>query len=343
MQKVDLRSDTVTLPTEKMRLAMASASVGDDVYAEDPTINLLEQTIAKACNMEEAVFTASGTMGNQTALMSYLHMGDELICEEGAHIFNSEVGGIAALSGAQGRIVKAEDGILTPELVAPYIRSTTDIHQPHTKIVCLENTHNRAGGTCYTLEQLQAIYNLSRERNFAVHMDGARIMNAVVAMKYSLADVAKYVDSISICLSKGLGAPVGAVVVGNKEFTKKVRRMRKRLGGGMRQAGILAAAGLIAFNEMVDRLAEDHQRAKTLAVACEELGLKANADKVVTNIIIVEDANSEKIVEKLGERGVMINNFGLNKFRFVTHYSIDDQAIAYTIEQLKAVVPTLKN
>lgn len=341
MLKVDLRSDTVTLPTEKMRLAMASAAVGDDVYAEDPTVNLLEQTIAKACNMQAAVFTASGTMGNQTALMSYLSMGDEVICEEKAHIFNSEVGGIAALSGAQARTITGDRGILTKELIKPYIRSTKDIHQLRTKVVCLENTHNSAGGTCYTLEQLKDIYELSREHKFAVHMDGARIMNAVVAKKQNLSDIAKYVDSISICLSKGLCAPVGAVVVGKEDFIIKVRRMRKRLGGGMRQAGILAAAGLIAFNEMVDRLAQDHQRAKTLAKACQEIGFKVDSDKVETNIIIMEDPNADKVVAKLREHNVLAKTFGLNKVRFVTHNEINDQAIAYTIEKLKLIKQSL--
>ncbi len=337
MKKVDLRSDTVTLPTEKMRLAMAAAPVGDDVYGEDPSINKLEETIAAACGMEAALFTASGTMGNQVAIMAHVDRGDELICEDEAHIFYYEVAGIAALSGAQARPIKGDRGILTPELIAPYIRPTTDIHQPYTRLICLENTHNRAGGTCYSLKQLQEIRVLAEKSGAAVHMDGARVMNAVVATGDKLSAICDCVDSISICISKGLGAPVGAVVAGTKDFISKARRMRKRLGGGMRQAGVLAAAGLIAFNEMVDCLAEDHRRAKVLARGCNDIGFDIDPDSVETNILVVKTADPAKVVASLKENGVFANQFGPDKFRLVTHYNVDDEGVEYTLETLKKI------
>ncbi len=341
MKKIDLRSDTVTLPTEKMRLAMASANVGDDVYGEDPTINLLEKTIAKACNMQDAIFTASGTMGNQLAIMAHVNRGDEVICEELAHVFMYEGAGIAGLSGAQTRTVKAEDGILKPGMVEQYIRPTTDVHQPYTKLICLENTHNHAGGNYYTLKELSDIKTLAQKYNIQVHMDGARVMNAAIALDIELSEITKYVDSISICLSKGLGAPVGAVVAGSKEFIAKVRRGRKSIGGGMRQAGVLAAAGLIAFNEIAPTLENDHIRAKKLAKGCADIGFAIDPKTVKTNIVIIAADKPEQIVEKLKQEGILANKFGQGHFRFVTHYDITDEDIDYTLDKLKQIKTTL--
>lgn len=341
MKKVDLRSDTVTVPTKKMREAMANAEVGDDVYSEDPTINLLEQTVAKACGMKAAVFTASGTMGNQTAIMAHVNRGDEIICEEMAHIFLFEGAGTSGLSGAQTRTVKAQDGVLTPQAVEQYIRPLTDVHQPFTKLICLENTHNFSGGNYYTLQQVADMKKLCEKHNIKLHMDGARVMNAAVALGVQLSDITKHLDSISICIAKGLCAPVGAVVAGDEEFIKKVRRARKCMGGGMRQAGILAAAGLIAFNEMPQHLQDDHRRAKTLAEGCKEIGFAVDLQHVKTNIVIVPDEQAEKISIKLKDEGVLANKFGEGRFRFVTHYGISDEDIDYALEKLKKVKQAL--
>ena len=335
MEKVDLRSDTVTLPTEKMIKAMATAPLGDDVYGEDPTINLLESTVAKATGKEAAIFTVSGTMGNQLAIMAHVNRGDEIICEEKAHVFMYEGAGIAGLSGAQARTVKAVDGILTPELVKEYIRPNNDVHQPFTKAICLENTHNHAGGTYYTIEQLKTMKDFADSVNVKVHMDGARVMNAAVALGVGIGEITKYVDSISICLSKALGAPVGAIVAGSNEYIARVRRHRKSIGGGMRQAGVLAAAGLIAFNEMPEVLVDDHKRAKKLAEGCKEIGFDINIDDVKTNIVILASKNNLQIVEELKKVGVLCNPFGAGRFRFVTHYNVDDKGVDCALSELR--------
>lgn len=334
---VDLRSDTVTVPTPKMREAMAAAEVGDDVYGEDPTINELERVVAEACGMEAAIFTASGTMGNQAAIMAHMNRGEELICEEMAHIFLFEGAGIAGLSGAQARTVRADDGILTPQVVKRLIRPLIDVHQPLTKLICLENTHNFSGGNYYTLEQLAQMRALCDKHNLKLHMDGARVMNAAIALDKPLGEITKYLDSISICISKGLCAPVGALVAGSGEFVQKVKRMRKSIGGGMRQAGILAAAGLIAFQEMPEYLADDHRRAKMLAQGCKEIGFAIDTDTVKTNIVIVPDENAQKISLALKEEGVLANVFGEGRFRFVTHYGIDDNDIDHALVKLKKI------
>ena len=341
MKVIDLRSDTVTVPTAKMRAAMASAVVGDDVYREDPTINQLEETVAQATGMEAAIFTASGTMGNQTAIMAHMQKGEELICEEMAHIFLFEGAGIAALSGAQARTIRGIDGILTPELVEPMIRPVNDVHQPLTKLICLENTHNFSGGNYYTEEQLAAMSALCKKHNIKLHMDGARVMNAVIAMGAELKDVTKHLDSISICISKALGAPVGALVAGDRAFIDEVRRMRKRIGGGMRQAGVLAAAGLIAFNEMPDVLKYDHKRAKTLALGCKDIGFDIDPDDVKTNIVIVPEPQAEKVSAMLKEQGILANKFGQGRFRMVTHYGINDENVNYTLEKLREIKKSL--
>lgn len=341
MKIIDLRSDTVTVPTDKMRAAMAAAVVGDDVYGEDPTVNLLEETVAKATGMEAAILTVSGTMGNQTAIMAHMQKGEELICEEMAHIFLFEGAGIAALSGAQARTVKGENGILTPELVEPMIRPLNDVHQPFTKLVCLENTHNFSGGNYYTIEQLAAMSALCKKHGLKLHMDGARVMNAVMALGVELKDVTKYLDSISICISKALGAPVGALVAGSKDFIGEVRRARKRVGGGMRQAGVLAAAGLIAFNEMPALLKDDHRRAKALAKGCKDIGFAILPEAVKTNIVIVPEPEADKVSARLKEEGIFANKFGQGRFRMVTHYGITDEDVDCTLEKLRKIKKSL--
>lgn len=326
---IDLRSDTVTKPTQEMREAMYKAEVGDDVYGEDPTVKKLEEFAAELSGKEAALFVTSGTMGNQISIMSHVNPGDELICERDAHIFYYEVGGIAALSHAQTNLVAGVQGIISVEDIAERLRPD-DIHQPPTSLICLENTHNRAGGTYYSVQQLADIHTFATSHNIPVHIDGARVMNAVVATKSSLKEVASYASSISICLSKGLGAPIGAIVVGERNFINKARRMRKRLGGGMRQAGIIASAGHIALDKMVGRLEFDHAHARRLAVGLKEIGFDVDLSTVQTNIVFVNLENPKKVLEELNSCGVKANVMG-NRMRMVTHYDVTQEDIDYVL------------
>lgn len=331
---VDLRSDTVTLPTEAMRKAMYEAEVGDDVYGEDATVNRLQQVMAERADKEAGLFVASGTMGNQLAVLAHTNRGDELICEADAHIFYSEVGGISAIGGIQPRTIVGQRGIMSAEQIRHHIRETGDIHQPPTSLICLENTHNRAGGVCYPLTVLDEIRAVADEKGIAVHMDGARVFNAAIARHVSLKTVTKTADSISICISKGLCAPVGAVLVGSTAFIERARRYRKMLGGGMRQAGILAAAGLVAIETMVDRLADDHRRAKRLAV-----GFGLDPSTVETNIVMLDtqprNVTAAALAEKLLPYGVKASPFGEYTLRFVTHYGIEDKDVEQAIAAVR--------
>ena len=333
---VDLRSDTVTLPTETMRKAMYEAEVGDDVYGEDATVNRLQQVMAERADKEAGLFVASGTMGNQLAVLAHTNRGDELICEADAHIFHSEVGGISAIGGIQPRTIVGQRGIMSAEQIRHHIRETGDIHQPPTSLICLENTHNRAGGVCYPLTVLDEIRAVADEKGIVVHMDGARVFNAAIARHVSLKTVTRTADSVSICISKGLCAPVGAVLVGSTAFIEKARRYRKMLGGGMRQAGILAAAGLVALETMVDRLADDHRRAKRLAVG---FGLDPSA--VETNIVMLDtqprDITAAALAEKLLPYGVKASPFGEYTLRFVTHFGIEDKDVEQAIGAVRKV------
>ena len=333
---VDLRSDTVTLPTEEMRKAMYEAEVGDDVYGEDATVNRLQSVMAERAGKEAGLFVASGTMGNQLAVLAHTNRGDELICEADAHIFHSEVGGISAIGGIQPRTIVGQRGIMSAEQIRHHIRETGDIHQPPTSLICLENTHNRAGGVCYPLTVLDEIRAVADEKGIVVHMDGARVFNAAIARHVSLKTVTRTADSVSICISKGLCAPVGAVLVGSTAFIEKARRYRKMLGGGMRQAGILAAAGLVALETMVDRLADDHRRAKRLAVG---FGLDPSA--VETNIVMLDtqprDITAAALAEKLLPYGVKASPFGEYTLRFVTHFGIEDKDVEQAIGAVRKV------
>ena len=334
---VDLRSDTVTLPTPAMRKAMYEAEVGDDVYGEDVTVNRLQRMMAERAGKEAGLFVASGTMGNQLAVLAHTGRGDELICDADAHIFYSEVGGIAALGGIQPRTIIGKHGILSAAQIRRHIRAGGDIHQPPTRLICLENTHNRAGGTCYPLPELDAIRAVADEKGVSVHMDGARVFHAAVAQKTSLACVTKTADSVSICIAKGLCAPVGAVLVGSSTFIERARRYRKMLGGGMRQAGILAAAGIVALETMVERLAEDHRRAKRLA---EGFGL--DAATIETNIVLLDTEphgmTAASLAEKLLPYGVKASVFGEYALRFVTHHGIEDDDIEQAISAVRQFV-----
>lgn len=341
MRLIDLRSDTVTQPTSAMRLAMYQAEVGDDVYGEDPTVIRLENLGAEITGKDAALFVASGTMGNQLAVMTHTQRGDEIICEANSHIFYYEVGGLAYLAGVQARTLVGQKGILSADAIAQAIRPI-DIHLPQTSLICLENTHNRAGGTYYSIPELKAIHELAQTKNIPLHIDGARLFNAAVAQKKPIAELAQYSDTISLCLSKGLGAPVGSLLVGSAEFIKQARRYRKMLGGGMRQAGIIAAAALVSLETQVDRLDEDHQHAKLLADAIANLGLNIDIDTVKTNIVIfgIESLgiNAGKMLQILSAYGIKANAFGEYTVRFVTHFGITRADVNQTIQALSQIV-----
>jgi len=281
---IDLRSDTVTKPTQAMRDAMAVAEVGDDVYGEDPTVIRLQELAAKMLGKEAGLFVVSGTMGNQVAIMTHTQRGDELITEAESHIFYYEVGDIAALSGVQARQVPGKRVIMDPDDVNHAIRDSSNIHFPRTSLIVLENTHNRGGGKVWPIEYVREIAGIAHERGIAVHMDGARIFNASVASGIAPDVWASYADSVMFCLSKGLCAPVGSMLVGSRDFIDRARKNRKRLGGGLRQAGILAAAGIVALETMVDRLAEDHANAKLLADELARLGYGSDPAEAETNM-----------------------------------------------------------
>lgn len=341
MRSVDLRSDTVTTPTPQMREAMYRADVGDDVYGEDPTVNELEKIAAQMTGKQNALFVASGTMGNQLAVMVHCARGDEVICEADSHIFYYEVGGLAYLAGVQARTVVGEKGIISPGTFSQAMRSK-DIHQPQTALLCIENTHNRAGGTCYKLEDLAAVREVAVTGKIPIHMDGARVFNAAVARGVAVAEIAQYADSLNLCLSKGLGAPVGSLLLGEKDFIDKARRYRKMLGGGMRQAGILAAAGIVAITTMGERLIEDHENAQILANAIAEMGFSIDMTTVQTNIVVFnvsrKNVSAASIVQKLSENGIKANQFSEETVRMVTHFGITRKDIDYTIDVMARIM-----
>ena len=342
MDWIDLRSDTVTQPTPDMRRAMAQAEVGDDVYGEDPTINELEARAAEMMGKEAALFVASGTMGNQLAVMAHTDgRGEEIILEEESHIFMYEGGGVALLAGCQTKTIPGVQGRLDPQAVEAALRPD-NIHFPRTRLLCLENTHNRAGGTVLTVAQTEALAAVAHRAGVLVHLDGARVFNAAVALGVPVEQVVAPVDTVQFCLSKGLCAPVGSLVAGPRAFIEEGRRIRKVLGGGMRQAGILAAAGLIGLTEMVDRLAEDHDNARTLAEALTEIpGLSVNLDTVQSNIVAVDvDAASGTALqwlEDLAPHRIRANMVTPQRFRMVTHYGITVDDITRTIDAVREV------
>jgi threonine aldolase len=336
---VDLRSDTVTRPTPEMRRAMAEADVGDDVYGEDPTINRLEQRAAEILGREAAIFVPSGTMGNQIAIKVHTRPGQEVICEERAHIFNYEMAMLAHFSGCLARPVPAPDGVLTWErierVIAPKI-----YYRAQTGLVSLENTHNMAGGMVYPPEIFDDICERAHQAGLPVHLDGARIFNAAAALGKPVAEISRKADSVMFCLSKGLGAPVGSLLVGSRAFIDQARVYRKSLGGGMRQAGVLAAAGLIALEKMPARLGEDHANATFLAAGLAQIpGIALDASKVMTNILVFNVActgmTSVEICKKLAEKGVLASGIDAEQIRMVTHMDVDRAACARALEVLR--------
>ncbi|MEI9980031.1 MAG: GntG family PLP-dependent aldolase [Edaphobacter sp.] len=347
---IDLRSDTVTKPTPAMREAMASAEVGDDVYSEDPTINRLERDAAEVFGREAAIFVPTGTMGNQIAIRLHTQHGQEVICEARSHVLDWEMAMMAAFSGCQARTVAAERGILTWDHIKPAIGAKI-YYRAQTALVCLENTHNMAGGTVTPLPVMEEIWAGAREAGLAVHLDGARVFNAATALGISVAKLTSGFDTVMFCLSKGLGAPVGSMLVGSESAIRQARIHRKALGGGMRQAGILAAAGLIALHEMTKRLGEDHANARLLAeaVAAHPEVAEIDLDSVQTNIVIFKlrgrdganGGDAAAFTAALKQKGVLVSSIGPHAIRFVTHYDVDraacQKAAAIVSEQLKSV------
>lgn len=341
MNYVDLRSDTVTRPTAEVRAAMAAAEVGDDVYREDPTLQRLEQMAAERMGKEAGLFVPSGTMGNLAAVLAHCTRGDEVILGNQGHTFLFEGGGIAALGGVHSYVLPNQpDGTLALEDIKAAIRSE-DVHHPITRLVTLENTHNRCGGVPLPVEYMDAVGQLARQYGLQVHLDGARIFNAAVALGVPAARLVQAADSVTFCLSKGLCAPVGSVLCGTEAFINRARRIRKQLGGGMRQAGILAAAGIVALEQMVDRLAEDHCRAKRLAKGLAEIpGLEVECTNPPTNMVFARLAEAvpetaRQVAERVAEYRVKVGAVGERRFRLVTHYWVDDQGIEQAIEAFR--------
>ena len=336
---IDLRSDTVTVPSKGMMDAMMSAEVGDDVFAEDPTVSLLEKKIALMFNKESALFCPSGTMTNQIAIKCHTQPGDELLCDVNSHIYNYEGGGISSNSGVQAKLLHGDRGRITASLIEENINGNYD-WLTKTSLVCLENTVNRAGGSYYQLDEMLKISTLCKEKQLGLHLDGARLFNALVETKESTIHVGNTFDSISICLSKGLGAPVGSLLLGTTDFIKKARRVRKVFGGGMRQAGFLAAAGIYAIDNNINRLTEDHQRAKHIESILTELPYVESSLPVDTNIIIFNlspNLKLEVFESKLKEQGIKMSAFGKQTVRFVTHLDFTDEMIMKLESVLKGI------
>lgn len=323
---IDLRSDTLTRPTKEMREAMFSAQVGDDVFGEDPTVNTLEEKIAKLFGMEAALFCPSGTMTNQIAIRLHTQIQTEVICHKYSHIYLYEGGGIMANSLASVKLLDGDLGKITAAQIAGAI-NPDDIHAPETTMVSLENTMNKGGGSIYTLDEIRPIRTLCQKKGLKLHLDGARLFNALVETGESPADWGAHFDTISICLSKGLGCPVGSVLLGSKANIKRARKVRKSFGGGMRQAGFLAAAGIYALDHQVDRLKEDHARARKLGEMLLDLPIVSEVLPVATNIVIarLEGTSPEEFMSKLAQKYIKSVKFGPDLVRFVTHHDFGDE------------------
>ena len=343
---VDLRSDTLTLPTPEMRDAMARAEVGDDVWEEDPTVKRLEAMAAERTGKEAGLFVASGTQGNLLSVLSQTQPGREVVLDLDSHIFNYEVAGTSVIGGVQMRAVKTARGFLSPDQVRESLRPA-NIHVPPTGLVCIENTHNRHGGTCCTPEEIAAVAAVAHGAGVPVHLDGARLFNAAVALRRDARDFTRDVDTVTFCLSKGLGAPVGSVICGRPAVVTQARRLRKMLGGGMRQAGIIAAAGIVALERMVGRLAEDHANARTLAEGVAKLpGVRIDLASVQTNIVIFAvgavgkrsaETATQEIVQGCAARKVKVHAIGPAAIRCVTHKDVDADDIRRALDAVAEI------
>lgn len=339
MRIIDLRSDTITKPSPEMRERMAQAEVGDDVFGEDPAVNALQEKVKELTGKEAALFVCSGTQANQICINAHTRPGDEVICEYRSHIFNYEAGSPALLSGVQLHPILGNYGVLDYESVKEAIRPL-DHHFAQTGLISLENTHNRWGGTIYPVKKIKEMRRLADEHNLKMHLDGARLWNASVVSGISIKEYAGYFDSVSLCFSKGLGAPVGSIAAGSAEFIDRTHYYRKAYGGGMRQAGILAAAALYAIENNLERLKDDHRRARILAEAFNTIpGFVVDLQGVQTNIVIIDTSLNKKpapqIAAELAEKGIKVQAFSSTSLRVVTHLDINDQDIDHTIETIK--------
>jgi threonine aldolase len=341
VRTVDLRSDTQTLPSEDMRRAMSRADLGDDVFGEDPTVNRLQELAAERLGKEAALLVASGTMGNLIGVLCGARSGQEIIADTDSHLFMYEAAGAATLGGIQVRPLATEAGVLSPEQVEEAVRPLTDTHQPHTALVSAENTHNRQGGVVWSLESLEAVAEVARRHGLTFHMDGARIFNAALALGVDVKEVARPSDTVTFCLSKGLGCPVGSLLCGPEETIAQAKRWRKMLGGGWRQAGVLAAAGLYALEHMVDRMAEDHANARTLAEGLAEMdGVSLELSRVQTNIVYfrLTKMSAKDFVAECAGQGLRGGAAARDRVRFVTHYGIESEDIQKALEVCNRVL-----
>ena len=346
---IDLRSDTVTLPTDEMLEAIRYAKLGDDVYREDPTVNKFEEMAAAKMGKEAALLVTSGTQANLVSLMSNTQRGQLVILESESHMHWYEVGGISTIAGLLPWLVKSQYGVLEPEQIDAAARPK-DIHFPEPALVCVENSHNRHGGTVVTPAQLQAMHEAAERHGLKLYMDGARIFNSAIALRVDVKELTRQVDNLMFCLSKGLCCPVGSVVVGSNEFIEKARKVRKVLGGGMRQAGIIAAAGIVALEKMINRLQDDHENANRLAEAITKIkGIHVDLKRVQTNMVLLNTSDlkvdDKFVLSKLKEKGVLVSTMGKNMLRMVTHLGIDREhvedainAVALTADEIKKPV-----
>lgn len=342
MQKklIDLRSDTVTKPSKEMMECMFNAPLGDDVFGEDPTVNELEEYAAQLFGKEAGLYCSSGTQTNQIAINVYCRPGDEVICSKEAHIYKYEGGGIAKNSGSSVKLLDGDRGRITATQVKEAINDADNVHYPITSLVALEDTMNRGGGAIYSLDEIKKIKTLCKQENLPLHLDGARVFNSLVETGVDFKEYGSYFDSISICLSKGLGAPVGSVLIGSKDFIKKARRVRKVYGGGMRQAGIIAAGGLFALKNNIELLKEDHKKAKVLEQVLNDLPWVESVLEVHTNIVVAtlkDNVSVEKTIEQLKEKQILAMAFGGQSMRMVTHLDLSNNDLDQVINALKSL------
>ena len=335
---IDLISDTVTKPTVKMLEAMMHAKVGDDVFKSDPTVNELQEKAAKMFGMEDALFFPSGTMANQTAIKLHTQPGDKLICDKYAHVYNYEGGGAAFNSGVTCKLIDGQRGMFTAAQLEEAVFGRADIHVPYSRLVCIENTTNKGGGACWDFSELEKIQKIAKENNLAFHLDGARLFNALVAKKESPEQYGQLFDTISICLSKGLGAPIGSILLGSKKDIAKALRIRKLFGGAMRQVGFLAAAGIYALDNHIDRLEEDHQKAKEIGAVIAAAAYVTKLETIETNIVIFyvdEKISADNFIQKMKDKNILLTPMGEGRIRIVTH-------LGYTKEMHKVLLKALK-
>jgi threonine aldolase len=343
---IDLRSDTVTLPTEEMLEAIRHAELGDDVFGEDPTVNRLEEMAAEKMGKEAALLVSSGTQANLASLMSNTKRGDAVILEAESHIYWYEVGGLSAIGGLFPQPIEGHLGVLDPEDIRESIRPK-DIHFPDTTLICIENTHNRAGGKIVTPSEIGTISEVAQAYGLKLYLDGARIFNAAVAMGVDVKEFTKHVDNLMFCLSKGLSCPVGSIIVGSQDFVDRARKIRKILGGGMRQAGIIAAPGIVALEKMIPRLGEDHRNARLLAEGLARIdGFSVDLKNVQTNIVHLDISDlgvtSDLFVSKLKEKGVLALTMGISKVRLVTHRGIEEQHVRKALDAIRSVAQEIE-